>query len=53
VAILKANEPLFEKVKEELTSQWRSAAAAAQFYDDPDSYAILSRAELNRILQGC
>jgi hypothetical protein len=50
---VKASNSCFERIRTAMTLKWISARARAQFDSDPDSYEILSRTELDQILQGC
>ena len=52
-AILNANKSLFDRTTLDLTAQWIYARAEAQFSFDPDSYEILSRMEIDQMLQRC
>jgi hypothetical protein len=50
--ILRANETRLNRLKDKLALKWISARTEAQFSDDPDSYELVTRQELDEIWQG-
>ena len=51
LAILRAHGTRLNRLKDELALKWVSARAEAQFSDDPDSYELLTRQELEELWQ--
>ena len=50
--ILRKNEGRLNRVRTQLALNWISARAEAQFSDNPDSYELLTKQELDEIWQG-